>query len=822
MKISYNWLKEYINIDIPAEKLSEILTDCGLEVESMEKTESVKGGLKGVFIGEVKSCIKHPDADKLSLTKVDIGTGELLPIVCGAPNVKENQKVVVATVGSTLHTFKGETFEIKKAKIRGQESFGMICAEDEIGIGESHDGIIILPDNAKIGTPAAEYYNITEDVIFEIGLTPNRVDASSHVGVARDIAAVLNANKTDKKDFIKVNKPNLEAFKNDNNSRSIDVVIEDSEACPRYSGLTISGISVNDSPDWLKQRLQSIGLKPINNIVDITNFVLHEIGQPLHAFDADKIKGNKVVVKKFPKGKKFVTLDEAERELTGDNLMICNTEEPMCMAGVLGGLDSGVSKNTKNIFLESAYFQAASIRKSSKHHDIKTDASFRFERGTDPHITVYALKRAAMLIKEIAGGEISSEIVDNYPAKIECNNVSLNYKNTDSLIGKKIDRTVIKNIIESLEIIILKETDSGLELEIPAFKVDVYREADVIEEILRIYGYNNVEIPEKVSSSIVLSPKPDKELLQNSTADMLCGKGFLEIMNNSLTKAEYYKDATLETAVKILNPLSQDLKVLRQDLLFGGLEVIAYNQNRKIQDLKLFEFGNIYSLKNETTQEKSGLKKYKERMQLALFLTGYQKPESWYSSQVPSDFFELKAYVTSVLLRLGVNIKNIKIEEVSQDAYLTQGLVYSNNDNVIAKAGFVNKSFLKKFDIKGDVFFAVLEWDNIVKMHGKEPVLYKEITKFPEVKRDLALLVNKEISFAQIEKLAYKTDKKLLKKVGLFDVYQDETKIGKDKKSYAVSFILQDETKTLNDKEIDKVMNSLTRVFENELGAVIR
>ncbi|MBS4012687.1 MAG: phenylalanine--tRNA ligase subunit beta [Bacteroidetes bacterium] len=822
MKISYNWLKEYINIDIEAEKLSEILTSCGLEVEGLEKTESIKGGLKGVVIGQVKKCVKHPDADKLSVTQVDIGHGDLLQIVCGAPNVRENQKVVVATVGTTLHTIKGEQFEIKKAKIRGQESFGMICAEDEIGIGTSHDGIIVLPESAKTGTSAAEYYNVSQDVVFEIGLTPNRVDASSHIGVARDIVAVLNATKNNKNDFLTINKPSLNSFKPDNNSRFIDVIIDDAEACPRYSGITISGVTVKESPEWLQQKLKSIGLKPINNIVDITNFVLHEIGQPLHAFDADKIKGNKVIVKKSPKGTKFITLDEKEIELTGENLMICNTEEPMCMAGVLGGLKSGVTEETKNIFLESAYFQAASIRKSSKHHDIKTDASFRFERGTDPHITVFALKRAAMLIKEIAGGIISSEVVDRYPKEIICNTVSLSYKNADSLIGKKIDRNIIKNILESLEIKILSENEQGLSLEIPAFKVDVFREADVIEEILRIYGYNNVEIPDKFTSSIVLSPKPDKELLQNAISDMLCSKGFVEIMNNSLTKIEYYKNEGLETAVKMLNPLSQDLNVLRQDLLYGGLEVIAYNQNRKVNDLKIFEFGNVYSLKNNTSQDNQGLSKYKEKTLLSLFLTGDQKPESWYSGSVKADFFELKGYAVSILSRLGIYERNIKTEEIINDSSFSNGLTFFINEKQIAKAGYVNKSFLKRFDIKGDVYYAVFEWDNLVKLAGKTQVLYKEISKFPEVRRDLALIIDKSVNFAQIEALAYKTEKKLLKKVGLFDVYQDDNKIGKDKKSYAVSFILQDESKTLTDKEIDKAMDNLLKNFQSELGASIR
>ncbi len=823
MKISYKWLKEYINIDLNTEALSKLLTDCGLEVEAVETKESIKGGLKGIFIGEVKECYQHPNADKLSLTKVDIGSGDLLSIVCGAPNVKKNQKVVVAPVGSTLYTNKGEEFPIKKVKIRGEESMGMICAEDEIGIGDSHDGIIVLPDSAKVGTAASEYFNVQKDVVFEIGLTPNRVDASSHVGTARDVAAVLNAELKDKKDFYKIKNPDVSNFKPDNDSRHINVVIEDKEACPRYSGITVSGITVKESPDWLKFRLQSIGLKPINNIVDITNFVLHELGQPLHAFDADKIKGEKVVVRKTPKGQKFITLDEEEIELSGENLMICNSEDPMCMAGILGGIESGVSENTKNIFIESAYFHPSSIRKSSKYHDIKTDASFRFERGTDPNITVYALKRAAMLVKEIAGGTISSEIVDNYPLPVKNNFLTLKYANADKLIGQKIERYIIKNILETLEIKILKESDSALELEVPAFKVDVYREADVIEEILRIYGYNKIDVPEKFNSSIVLTPKPDKETLQNTISEMLCGKGMTEIMNNSLTKSEYYKELfDKESIVPVLNPLSQDLNVMRQSLLFGGLETIAYNHNRKVRDMKLFEFGNIYSIDKSKAQDENSLKKYREKSMLAIFMSGNDKPENWYSPSTPFSFFDLKANVVSVISRLGIDKNKIRANEISGNKIFANGLEYFYNEKLIARFGGLAKNILKVFDLKDAVWFAELEWDYIVKCQDKVQTLYNEIPRFPEVRRDLALLINKDVSFSKIEDLAFKTEKKLLKKVSLFDVFQDDEKTGKDKKSYAVSFILQDDKKTLTDKEIDKVMNSLTKVFEKELGAAIR
>ncbi len=821
MKISYNWLKDYLKINIDADKLSEILTNCGLEVESVTKSESVKGGLKGLYIGQVISCKKHPNADKLTVTQVDIGKEELLTIVCGAPNVKEKQKVVVAPVGTTLYTYKGEEFPIKKVKIRGQESLGMICAEDEIGIGDSHDGIIVLPDTSRVGQPASEYYNIQEDVIYEIGLTPNRVDAASHIGTARDVAAVLNAEISDDLNLNKVVIPDVASFNPDNKSRFIDVIIEDKEACPRYSGLTISNVTVKESPEWLKFRLKSIGLKPINNIVDITNYVLHEMGQPLHAFDADKVKGDKIVVKKPVKETKFITLDEEEIELTGNDLMICNAEEPMCIAGVLGGIESGVNEGTSNIFLESAYFQPSSIRKTSKHHDIKTDASFRFERGTDPNITVFALKRAALMIKEIAGGTISSNIVDNYPSPVANNIISVKYEGIDSLIGKKIERRTIKNILTSLDIKILSENKNELELEIPAFKVDVYREADVIEEILRVYGYNNVEVPDKLVSSTVLTPKPDKELLQNTISDMLCANGFIEIMNNSLTKADYYNSTEeKKSAVNILNPLSQDLGVLRQNLVFGGLEVIAYNQNRKINDLKVFEFGNIYKI-NRNEKDKNPLKKYKERKQLSIFLCGKREPESWNSGQDEFNFYDLKGYILSIFEKLGIDITKIEVEEINDDLFAT-GLRFYYGEKLLANAGLLKGHYSKKFDIKENTWFAEIEWDLLIKYYGRKPLLFKEIPKFPEVRRDLALLIDKNINFAQIEQLAFKTERKLLKKVGLFDVYQDPAKIGKDKKSYAVFFILQDEKKTLTDKEIDKAMRSLTGIFEEKLGATIR
>ena len=821
MKISLNWLKEYVKTDESPEKIAEWLTDCGLEVESLEKTESVKGGLKGIVIGEVITCEKHPDADRLSLTTVDTGN-EIVPIVCGAPNVAAGQKVVVATVGSVLYPTGGESFEIKKAKIRGQQSMGMICAEDELGLGTSHDGIMVLDTDLPNGTPAATFFNVEEDHCIEIGLTPNRIDAASHMGVARDLVAVIkHLNPGSKTELIR---PDISQFSPDKLTAETKIIIEDPEACPRYTGLCIEGVKVGESPDWLKNRLKSIGLKPINNIVDITNFVLHETGQPLHAFDAAKIKGNKVVIRKPEKDTPFLTLDEEEVKLTGNDLMICNAEEPMCMAGILGGLDSGVTETTTDIFLESACFEASGIRKSSKHHGINTDSSFRFERGADPQMTTFALRRAALLIKEIAGGLITSDVLDEYPRPVKPHTVHFSYGSAWQLMGKQIEKETIKNIIESLEITIKEENAESLVLEVPPFKVDVTREADVVEEILRIYGYNNIELPDRLHSSIVASPRPDKEKLQNVASDILSSRGFNEIMNNSLTRASYYTQELFDpkTVVHILNPLSQDLGVMRQTLFFGGMETIAWNQNRKVHDLKIYEFGNVYH--KEENKEKQGplkLPGYREQRMLAMFITGKINPESWYAPQKAATLFDLKAEVMNLFQKMNVPLAGASVEEILNEGFIEAGLRFRINDQVLAELGEVSRSQLKPFDIKQEVFFASVNWDLVLETQNSIPIRYAEIPKFPEVRRDLALLVEKQVKFQDVETIAFKAEKKLLKKVRLFDIYKDE-KIGADMKSYAVSFTLLDESKTLTDKEIDKTMERISVALNKELGATIR
>ena len=819
MKISYNWLKKYIDFDLDPEKLSEILTDCGLEVEGLEKIQSVKGGLKGFVVGEVLTKEKHPDADKLSVTTVDVGEENSLKIVCGAPNVAAGQKVIVATVGTVLYSGDKE-FKINKTKLRGELSEGMICAEDEMGLGTSHDGIMVLNPEAKTGTPAKEYFNIREDYVYEIGLTPNRSDATSHIGTARDLVSVLNHfNNT--RDY-KLNIPLVDDFKTDNQNRQIDVIVEDQKACPRYSALTISNIEVKESPDWLKNHLNSIGVRPINNIVDITNFVLFETGQPLHAFDADNISGNKVIVKKYPKGTKFTTLDEFERELSENDLMICNEKEGMCIGGVFGGTKSGVTESTKNIFLESAYFDPTSIRKTSKYHGLQTDASFRFERGADPQITTYALKRAAILIKEIAGGEISSDVVDVYPEKIEKWIINILYKNVDRLIGKEIDRTVIKHILQDLDIKIINETEKGLKLLIPTFKVDVTREADIIEEILRIYGYNNIEIPSKVKSSLSFRSKPDTEKLQNLISDQLTDNGFFEIINNSLTNSDYIKKSPVldeKNNVKILNPISRDLDILRQTLLYGGLESVAYNLNRKISDIKFYEFGKIYLL-NKAEKKEDTLSKYFEEKHLTLFLSGRKNADSWKDKDSDFDFFDLKIFVNNILKRLRIDINKLDISSKISEAF-SEGLIYTHNNKKLVEFGSVAANILNDFDIKQEIFYADINWDFIINLINKLQTQYRKVSKFPAVKRDLALLINKNVTFEEIEKLAFQTERHLLKLIKLFDVFEGE-KIGKENKSYAVSFILQNPEKTLTDKIIDKTMNKFIKVFEEKLNAKIR
>lgn len=819
MKLSYNWLKQYINTDLSAEELSPILTDIGLEVEGLEKFQSIKGGLKGIVIGEVKTCHKHPNADKLSVTTVDIGKEELLPIVCGAPNIAAGQKVVVATVGTTIYT-NDHSFEIKKAKIRGEISQGMICSEDELGLGISHEGIMVLSEKLIPGTHASDYFEVEEDYVFEIGLTPNRADATSHIGSARDLVAGLNRIENEKKHFLSL--PSVDNFKVDNNSLDIDVIVEAPEACPRYSGLSISNIEVKESPEWLKNKLNAIGLRPINNIVDITNYVLHETGQPLHAFDADKIKGKKVVVRKMANNSPFVTLDDEERKLNQDDLMICDTEKGMCIAGVFGGNHSGVIDQTKNIFLESAYFDATHIRKTSKRHSLQTDASFRFERGADPNITIYALKRAAILIKEIAGGEISSEVKDVYPEKINDWTVDINYNNVDRLIGKSIERKIIKDILIDLEIKILEESAEGLKLQVPTFKVDVTREVDIIEEILRIYGYNNIQLDNKIHSSISLRQKPDMEKIQNMISDYLSNQGFSEIMNNSLTKSTYAEsnpDFDAQKNVEMLNPLSIDLNVLRQTLLFGGLEAISYNQNRRISDQKIYEFGNIYRI-TDTTSSNTGIKNYFEEKHLMILTTGNVYAENWDVESSKADFYFLKSMVEAIITRLGIDRKKVKIDEGNKKSY-SYSLEYKLNNEIITEIGMLASSVIKPFSIKKEVFAARINWTVITKFLPKHATSYQPVSKFPSVRRDLALIVDNKISFSQLKETAQKAERKLLAEVGIFDIYEGD-KIPEGKKQYALSFVLQDSSKTLNDKTIDKAMRRIQQVLENDLGAQLR
>lgn len=817
MNISYKWLKDYIDIDLRPEDLERILTQTGLEVGSIEEVESIKGGLRGLVIGHVVTCEKHPNSDHLSKTTVDVGTGEILPIVCGAPNVAAGQKVVVATVGTTLYDGDNE-FTIKKSKIRGEVSEGMICAEDEIGLGTGHDGILVLPEDAVVGTPASAYFNVESDYSIEVDLTPNRVDGSSHIGVARDLAAFLS-----KEQQVAYKKPSVDAFQVDDNSLTIPIEVVNPEACPRYSGVTISEVEIKESPEWLQNRLKAIGLSPINNVVDITNYVLFECGQPLHAFDADEITGGKVLVKTMPAGTKFVTLDEVERELHEDDLMICNTEEAMCIGGVFGGIKSGVKDSTKNIFLESACFDPVFIRKTARRFGLSTDASFRFERGTDPNNVIFALKRAAMLIKEIAGGKISSDIIDIYPTPIEDFKVDVTFANIKRLIGKDLGADLIKRILTSLEIKVVGETEAGLSLAVPPYRVDVKREADVVEEILRIYGYNNVEIPTQVNASLQYSVKPDPVKIRNIAADMLTALGFNEIWSNSLTKASYYENRTSlsdENTVKLFNPLSADLNAMRQNLLFGGLEAVAYNANRKNQDLRLYEFGNCY-FKTGSELIDNPLKNYKEEEHLALFVSGQKERESWALAQSPSTFFQLKSYVENLLLKFGLTTDRLKVEDFNNDL-IAEGLVYSTySGRKIVEFGVVARKLQKEFDIESPVYFADILMDNLILEQKNSKTTFAELPKYPEVRRDLALLIDKTVRFKEISDLANKMERKLLRSVDLFDVYEGKG-VPEGKKSYAVSFILRDDEKTLNEKQIEKIMEKLIQAFDRELGATLR
>lgn len=818
MKISNKWLKDYIKYDLEPDNISALLTDIGLEVELLEHIETVKGGLKGVLVGEVLTCHKHPDADKLSITTVSIGEQTPLQIVCGASNVAAGQKVAVATIGTTLYNNE-EPFQIKKSKIRGVVSEGMICAEDELGLGVSHSGIMVLNENAKAGTPAKQYFNIEDDIVFEIGLTPNRTDATSHYGVARDLAAVLNCRNNAE---LKLIRPNIENFEPDETSSDIKIEIIDKTNCPRYTGLHIKNIKVSESPSWLQNKLQSIGIRPINNIVDITNFVMFEIGQPLHAFDSKQIVGNKVVIKTAAPKTKFTTLDGIERELNGTELMICNQKEEMCIAGVYGGLRSGVNEKTTEIFLESAYFNPVSIRKTSKLHNLKTDSSFRFERGCDADITIYAIKRAALLIKEIAGGVICSNIIDEYPQIIKNPIVEVNYQNIYNLIGKEIAKESIKNILQSLEIEVLEQNNEKIILKIPLFKADVTRECDVIEEILRIYGYNNIETSNKINYSYIPTENSFNLKLQNKISDFLSANSFVEAMNNSLSKFEYFEKFDIldkEKTVNILNPLSKELNTMRQNLLFGLLENINLNINYKNNNIRIYEFGNIYFYNKDFVNE-DVRKKYTEKLSLGIAITGKAKPEMWLKNSFENNFFELKNITNNILQKCALTIDDFSQIQF-ENSLFSNALSLEFNNNEIIKLGCINQSILKHFDIKQDVFYCEIDFDKLSKLSSNRKTKFKPINNFPSVRRDLALLVDKKITFLEIKNLALKTEKKLIKSISLFDVYEGE-KIDSDKKSYAIKVSLQHNEKTLNDFEINSIMDKLIKAFEKELSAVIR
>jgi phenylalanyl-tRNA synthetase beta chain len=818
MNISYNWLKDYIDLSLSPFEIAAILTQLGLETGNVTEVETVKGGLKGFVVGKVTTCQKHPNSDHLSLTTVDVGGDEILPIVCGAPNVEAGQKVIVATVGTII--YKGEEqFTIQKSKIRGEVSMGMICAEDEIGIGTDHNGIMVLNSDAVVGTPASEFFKIQSDYVLEVDLTPNRIDSASHIGISRDLAAYFKQQKT-----IDYTYPVVEPFTIDNHSLTIPVTIKNPEACQRYTGLTISGVKVKESPRWLQNRLKVIGLNPINNIVDITNFVLYETGQPLHAFDADDITGGKIIVRTLTKGTKFQTLDGIERELDEKDLMICNEEEAMCIGGIFGGIKSGIKEITTNIFLESAYFNPVYIRKTARRHGLNTDASFRFERGTDPTGTLYALKRAALMIKEIAGGEISSEIIDVVadPSILLPFPVTITNANINRLIGKDIPKETVKRILNSLEIIIEEESAEGLRLSVPPYRVDVRYEADVIEEILRIYGYNNVESSSSVKSAIQLAVQPDKIKMQNMVSDFLSAGGFNEIMSNSLTKSSYYDGCETfkaENTVKLFNPLSSDLNGMRQTLIFGGLETINRNSSFRNNDLRLYEFGNVYFFDgNKSTS--NPIDNFNEEEHIGLWMTGKKETPNWAVKEEPTTFFTLKAYLENTLLLLGIDAASCQIDTFANDIF-SEGLEYRKNKILIAQIGYVSKKLLKTQDITADVFYSDLNWTAILKVIRGLKVSYSPLPKYPEVKRDLALLLDKELKFSTIKDLAFKTERQILRSVNIFDVYEGD-KLPEGKKSYAVSFILRDEEKTLNDKQIEKVMNKLIAVYEREVGAKIR
>ena len=820
MNISYNWLKEYVDFNLTPDEVAAALTSIGLETGSVEEVQTIKGGLEGIVIGEVLTCEAHPNSDHMHVTTVNLGEGEPVQIVCGAANVAAGLKVVVATLGTKLYD-GDECFTIKKSKLRGVESNGMICAEDEIGLGTSHDGIIVLPADAVPGTPAKDYYNIKSDYVLEVDITPNRADACSHYGVARDLYAYLKQNGHE----TSLRRPSDEAFAVENSELPIAIEVKDADLCPRYAGVTVKGVTVKESPEWLKDKLNTIGLRPINNIVDITNYILHAYGQPLHCFDADKIKGGKVVVQTLAEDTPFVTLDGVERKLSERDLMICNAEEPMCLAGVFGGLDSGTTEETKNVFIESAYFNPTSIRKSARRHGLSTDSSFRFERGIDPNITIYALKQAAILVKELAGGTVSMDISDNYPAPIADFKVDLKYDFVNSLIGKEIPAETVKSIVTSLEMKIESESAEGVMLSIPPYRVDVQRPCDVVEDILRIYGYNNVEIPTALKSSLTTKGKEDRShRLQQLVAEQLVGCGFNEILNNSLTKAAYYdgnETFKSENLVNLMNPLSNDLNVMRQTLLFGGLESIAHNANRKSADLRFFEYGNCYYYNKEKKDAEKVLACYSEDYHLGLWLTGKRVSGSWAHADEDSSVYELKAYVENIFARLGLNLRSVVVGNLTDGIYSAALSYHTRGGKLLATVGIVSKKITKAFDIDNEVYYADINWKNLLQAIKSVKVSYTELSKFPSVKRDLALLLDKSVQFADIERIAYECERKLLKAVELFDVYEGKN-LEPGKKSYAISFILQDEEKTLNDKQIDKIMSKLIASYEKQLGAKLR
>ena len=820
MNISYNWLKDYLDFDLQPTEVADALTSIGLETGGVEEVQTIKGGLEGLVIGEVLTCEAHPNSDHLHVTTVNVGSGEPLQIVCGAPNVAAGQKVVVAVNGTKLYDGDKE-FVIKRSKLRGVESNGMICAEDEIGIGTDHAGIIVLPADVVVGTLAKDYYNIKSDYVLEVDITPNRVDATSHFGVARDLAAYLKQNG---KPFA-LKRPSVDAFKIDDATPAIEVGVENTEACLRYSGVCIKGVTVKESPEWLQNKLRTIGLRPINNVVDVTNFVLHGMGQPLHSFDADKVKGNKIVVKAANEGDKFVTLDGVERTLTARDLMICNAEEPMCIAGVFGGLDSGVTEETKDVFLECATFHPTWVRKTARRFGLNTDSSFRYERGLDPNVTIYILKYAASLIKELAGGAITGEIQDVYPQVVEPYKVHITYEKINSLIGKNIPVDTVKSILESLEMKIVAETADDLDIEVPVYRIDVQRDVDVIEDILRIYGYNNVEFGYHVKSSLSYETPTDKSYkMQNLISEQLCGCGFNEILNNSLTRSAYYDTLTTypaEHCVRVMNPLSADLNVMRQTLLFGGLESVEHNIKRKKGNIRFYEFGNCYQFDAGRRKEGEPLAEFSEDYRLSLWLCGNHVENNWAHPDEKSSVYELKAYVENILVRLGLNLKRVIFGQLSDDIYDAGLSITTHSGKQLGTLGIVNHKIRKAMDIDTEVYYAELSWNALMKETKKNKVTYTDLSKFPAVKRDLALLIDKSVKFAEIQKIASESERKLLKDVVLFDVYEGKN-LPAGKKSYAVSFFLEDETKTLNDKQIDAIMKKIQTNLEQKLGAQLR